>query len=279
MILAFEIILWLSLGLLFLGYVWDYNKHIHRAVGYVLFGVFWIGEVPYYLKINDYFNAFFTLVALPAMTYVAYHEYLSKKWGEDPEVLRFLAGGASIASLIYFAFHRIPFLSGWLIRLVTQNTVWAMNKLGYEFSVGAVDYAGNPLLYLTGSGSINVPVEGANIIIVLACTGLQAFAVAGSFVYSTVAEARKKIKSLIVLLPTIYIANVFRNMLVLYLTVEGIFSFEVAHNQIAKTFSVLVMIVLFIVVFEIMPEFHDNIIKTATLPKREPIHQKQQEQP
>ncbi|MFP4142055.1 MAG: archaeosortase A [Thermoplasmata archaeon] len=277
--LAFEILLWVSLLLLFLGFIWDYHKHIHRAAGYVLYGLFWITSIPSYLKIDDYFNAFFTAIALPAFIYVAYHEYLSKKWDEDPEVMRFLAGGASIASLIYFGFHRIPLLSGFLIKSVTEQTVWAMNALGYDFSAGAIDYAGNPLFYRTSSESINVPVNGTNIVIILACTGLQAIAVAASFIYSTVTENIKKIKSLSVLIPTIYIANIFRNMMVLYLVEEGIFSFEVAHNQVAKTFSVLVMIVLFIVVFEIMPKFHDNIMETAKLPLREPTHQKQQERP
>lgn len=275
--LALEILLWVSLTLIFIGYVWDYHKHIHRAVGYVLFGIFWVAEVPAYLKINDYFNAFFTFVALPALIYVAYHEYLSKKWDEDPEVMRFLAGGVSIASLVYFGVHRIPLISGWLIKVVSGHTVWGMNLLGYDLSVGAVNYAGNSLLYRTGSGSINAPIHGTNIVIVLACTGLQAIAVAASFIYSTVAETRKKIKSLVVLVPTIYIANVFRNMLVIYLTKEGIFSFQTAHNQVAKTFSVLVLIVLMLAVFEMMPEFHDNIMDTATLLKREAIHQKQQE--
>jgi len=275
--LAFEIFLWAGIGLLFLGYLWHNNKHLHRSAGYILFGLFWIGEVPGYLEINDYFNAALTFLALPVFIYLAYHEYLSKKWDEDPEVMRFLAGGISIASIVYFSVHRIPFFTGWLIKIVTEHTVWLMNLFGYELSAGAIDYSGNSIFYRTTSGSINVPIDGVNIRIILACTGLQAMAVAASFVYSTVTEKIKKVKSLALLIPTIYIANLIRNALVIYLTKEGIYSFEIAHNQIAKTFSVIVLIILLIAIFEMMPKFHENIMGTINLLKREPNHQKQQE--
>ncbi len=278
MYLVFETFLWLGIIFVLLGYLWERNKHIHRAAGYVFFGLFWIGEVPAYLAINDYFNAFFTFIGLPAFGYLAYQEYLSKKWDQDPEVLRFLAGGVSIASLVYFGVDRVPILSGYLIQMITDQTVWLTNLLGYEFSAAAIDYAGNPWFYKTNpGGSINVPIDGVNITIVMACTGLQAMAVGGSFVYSTASDTDKKIKSLLILIPTIYIANLFRNLMVIYFTVEGIFSFEVAHNQIAKTFSVVVLIALLLIVFEIMPKFHENIMKTARLIKRNPIHQKPRE--
>ncbi len=276
---VFEIILWLGIILLFVGYLVEYKKHLLRTYGYVLFGIFWIGEVPYYLGINDYFNASLTLIALPIFAYFGYHEYLSKKWHEDPEVMRFLAGGISIASLIYFGVQRIPLLTAFLVRIVTVHTVFFTNLMGYEFTVGPTFYGGNPLLYRMGSESIVIPVEGSGIAIILACTGLQVMAAATGLITSTKAKLKPKLISLLIVLPTVYVANVARNVMIIYLTYENIVSFDMAHNEIAKTGSMIVLIVLLLIVFEIMPEFYNNIMSVIKLPKREPIHQKQQEEP
>ncbi len=275
---VFEIILWIGIIFLLVGYLWEREKHLFRISGYVLLGIFWVGEVPHYLGINDYFNAGLTFIALPLFAYFAYNEYLSKKWEEDPEVMRFLAGGISIASLIYFGIHRIPFLTGLLIRIVTVHTVFFTDLLGYEFTVGATYYPGNSLLYRASYESIVIPVEGSGIAIILACTGLQVMAAATGLVTATKAKLKPKIISLLIVLPSVYIANVARNVMIIYLTYEDIVSFEVAHNEIAKTGSMIVLIVLLLIVFEIMPEFYDNIMSIVKLPKREPIHQKQQEE-
>lgn len=247
-----------------------------RITGYILLGVFWVGEAPHFLKIDDYFNAALCVFVLPLFIYFGYHEYLSKKWEEDPEVMKFLAGGISIAMLIYFGIQRIPMMSGWLIKIVSQQTVWLTNLLGYNFQAGPIHYGGNPLLYRANEESIFVPIKGANIRIILACTGLQALVAAGALIYCTTAEWKAKTKSLLIVLPSLYIANIGRNALVIYLTVEGIVSFDVAHNQIAKTGSVIVLVILLLIVFELMPEFHDNIMSVIKLPRRKPIRQKQQ---
>ncbi|MEF8832283.1 MAG: archaeosortase A [Candidatus Thermoplasmatota archaeon] len=276
----FEIVLWAGAIFLLLGYLFERKKHLLRTYGFILLGIFWIGEVPYYLGIHDYFNAGLTFLALPIFAYFGYNEYLSKKWKEDPEVMRFLAGGISIASLIYFGVQRIPLLTGFLIKIVSEHTVFFTDLFGYDFTVGAIDYGGNSLLYRTNYEPIRASIKGGSkISIILACTGLQVMAAAIGLITSTKAKLKPKIISLLIVLPTIYIANVARNVMIIYLTYEGIVSFEMAHNQIAKTASVIVLIILLLIVFEIMPEFYDNIISIVNLPNREPIHQKQQEEP
>ncbi|MBS3781664.1 MAG: archaeosortase A [Candidatus Thermoplasmatota archaeon] len=273
-----EIMVWLGAILLLVGYLWDFKKHLFRLFGYILLGIFWLGEVPYYLALSDYFNAVLCFIVLPLFAYFGYNEFLSQKWEEDPEVMRFLAGGISIASLIYFGVQRIPLLTGFLIRIVAEHTVFFTNLLGYDFTIGALNYGGNPLLYRTNYESIWVPIKGSGIRIILACTGLQVMAAAGGLITSTKAKLKPKIISLLIVLPTVYIANVARNVMIIYLTYEDIVSFDMAHNQIAKTGSTIVLIILMLIVFEIMPEFYDNIISIVKLPKREPIHQKQQEE-
>ncbi len=272
----FEIILWVGIFTLLFGYLSDYKKHHFRMLGFVLLGIFWAGEAPYFISISDYVNAGLCLITLPLFTYFAYNEYLSKNWEEDPEVMRFLAGGVSIGMLIYFGVQRIPIISGHLIWIVAEHTGFILDIMGYDFTVGPIVYGETHLLYRTSYENIIVSIQGSNINIILACTGLQAIAAGVGLIYSTNAAAMKKAKSLLIVVPTIYVANVFRNVMIIYLTYEDITSFHVAHNQIAKAGSVILLVILMLIVFEIMPEFYENIMSVISLPKREPSHQKQQ---
>ncbi len=274
---VFDIILWAGAISLLIGYLKDYKKHTFRILGFILLGTFWITMAPYYIGIRDYFNLVLVIGGLPVFVYFAYHEYLSKKWNEDLEEMKFLAGSASIATLIYFGVQRIPILAGILIKIVAEKTAWLLSLLGYEFYAGAIDFGGNPLWYRTSAEFIRVPIEGSNINIILACTGLQAIAAAAAFIWCTKADKNRKTKSFLTLVPVIYVVNLLRNVLVIYLTAEGITSFKVAHNQIAKTLSVVVLIILMIIVFEIMPELFDNIMNLLKLHKREPRSEKESE--
>ncbi len=275
MITYTDIFLWAGIPMMLYGYKFEAYKHETRVIGYILLGVFWVFQAPYFFSLSDYVNAFLCLIALPLFLYLAYNEYLSKKWEEDPKVMLFLAGGISIAMLIYYGIQRVPILSGALIKVVTDHTVIVSNLLGYEFTSGSINYVGNPLFYRVNNENIFVSADGSGINIILACTALQTLAPAGSLIYCTVAPNIKKIKALLLVLPSIYIANIGRNVLVIYLTIENITSFEVAHNEVSKTGSVIVLIILLLAVFEILPEFHDNIMSLLKLPWREPNHQKQ----
>jgi len=268
--------LWIGLPLLLFGYLSKYKKHHFRVLGYGLLGIFWFFQAPYFISISDYVNAAFTLLGLPLFLYFAYNEYLSYDWGEDPEVMRFLASSISVSMLIYFGVQRVPVIAGSLIKLVAGQTTWLSNIIGYDFTLGSIHFVGNPLFYRVNNENLFVPIHGSGINIILACTALQTLVPAAALIYFTNAEKVKKLKSLALVLPTIYIGNIIRNVLVIYLTKEGITSFDMAHNQIAKAGSIILLMILLIAVFEIMPKFHENIMSVISLPKREPIHQKQQ---
>ncbi|MGM0510151.1 MAG: archaeosortase A [Thermoplasmatota archaeon] len=271
-----DIFLWIGLPLLLFGYLSKYKKHHFRVLGYGLLGIFWFFQAPYFIYISDYVNAAFTMLGLPLFFYFAYNEYLSYDWGEDPEVMRFLASSISVSMLIYFGVQRVPIIAGSLIKLVAGQTTWLSNIIGYDFTLGSIHFVGNPLFYRVNNENLFVPIEGSGINIILACTALQTLVPAAALIYFTKAEKIKKVKSLAIVLPAIYIGNIIRNVLVIYLTKEGITSFDMAHNQIAKAGSIILLMILLIAVFEIMPKFHENIMSVISLPKREPIHQKQQ---
>lgn len=237
-------------------------------IGFLALGIFWVSVAPHYVNIEDYFNAGVCVIALPLFGYFAYNEFLSKKWDEDPEVMHFLAGSVSIATLIYFTVQRIPIISGTLVKAVAEQTTWITTALGYDFYAGPVYYGGSSLLYTTANEGVKVLIVGGYVSIVLACTGLQVIAAATAMIWCTSADTRKRLKSFLVVVPTVYVVNLFRNAFVIYLTVEGIVSFETAHHEIAKTASVIVLIILLLIVFEMMPELHENIMSILALPKR-----------
>ncbi len=266
-----DVFLWTGIALLLFGYIGKYRKHETRMVGYVILGLFWVAEAPYFFDIGDIVNATLCLAALPLFSYFAYHEFLSRKWDEDPELMKFIAGSISISMLIYYSVQRIPLAAGFLTQIVAQHTNWILSGMGYDFTLGAIEYGGNPLFYRVNQEPIGIPIIGSGIRIIFACTALQTLAPAGTLLALTAAEWQRKIKSLIIVLVTVYIANLLRNVMIVYLTYEDITSFEVAHHQIAKVGSVIVLVILMLIVFEIMPEFYDNIIGIVSLPKREKL--------
>ncbi|MFO8109022.1 MAG: archaeosortase A [Thermoplasmata archaeon] len=266
-----ETLLWTGTIVLLIGYIGKWQKHHLRVLGYLLLGLFWVAQSPHFFSMGDVVNAGLCLIALPLFSYFAYQEVLSHRWAEDPGLMRFLAASVSVSMLIYYGIQRVPVAAGMLTRIVADHTNFILNLMGYEFILGSIDYAANPLFYRINHEQIGVSIRGSGIRIIFACTAIQTLAPAGALITFTTAEVKRKVKSLLLVLPTIYVANLFRNVMVVYLTYEGITSFHTAHNTIAKAGSMIVLIILMLTVFEIMPEFYDNIIGIISLPKREKL--------
>lgn len=229
----------------------DPKGRLLTAAGWVAYGVFWIAQAPYwYVAHRDTLNAAFCVLALPFFGYIAYHDRLSYKWGEEIPGIVFLAGWTFIASAVYFAVKGIPPLAGGLIRVVSDQSVWVLNHFsdgGYD--VGPVDYGGSepraPIRYMG---------EGTGVSIILACTGIQsimliAAAIAvtqatsarwteamndlnaadgrggvGAFIKRVrqarrgLSPAQRKAESLLITVPLIYIINLFRNADTIWVT-------------------------------------------------------------
>jgi len=73
---------------------------------------------------------------------------------------------------------------------------------------------------------------------------------------------------LLVTVVPIYFLNLIRNASVVYMVGSGMVSFELAHNVIGKTGSLLALIVLLFVTFKVVPELYDEILSIITLPRR-----------
>ena len=258
---VYDILMLSGLLLLGAGFLYgDRVKHRFRASGWILTALYWPTQAPHFLAIDDYVNAFFCIIALPAFIYLAYQEEISFRTNEDHRGLEFMAGAAFIAGLPYFIIDRFPEVAGALIYSVAKQSVWLFNLMsGESFTVLPPGYS---------NGELGSLVPEAKIRIVLACTAIQSILIAAGVVLANHGIRKQKIKALVMNVTVIYGLNIFRNAGVIYLVYYKITDFETAHNTIAKTGSLIALIILLFITFEMIPELYDDIVSLLKLPKR-----------
>ena len=284
-----------SLFLLAIGYYLSERDHIFLGkrfptkignqfsiLGWLSLGFFWWIQVEYYILIKDPVNALICAAAVPFFGYLAYHEYLSIIWKSPYEPLRWLAAMTVVAGGIYFFVERVPLLAGWLIHLVAEQSIWILDIFGVENTLGSIDYGEGSKIYRSGSEheEVRVSIEGdswknplaPSVNIVLACTALQSMIIFVGGVICTKAPLNRRFNAFLVTVPPIYILNLVRNAVVIWLTYEhvwGVDTFFWAHAVYAKIGSLLALVVLAIAVFHFLPEMQDLILGVIDLPLRE----------
>ena len=290
-----EVLVISSLFLLGIGYLLSERGHTflgkyfpkkigHQIsiLGWICLGLFWWIEVEYYILIQDPVNALICAAALPFFGYLAYHEYLSIIWKESYEPLRWLAAMTVVAGGIYFFVERVPLLAGWFIHLVAEQSVWFLHIFDLETSLGAIDYGEGSRYYRSGSEheEVRVAVEAdgwkdplaPSVNIVLACTALQSMIIFVGGVICTKAPFRSRLNGFLVTVPPIYVLNLIRNAVVIWLTYEHVWgddTFYWAHAVYAKIGSLIALVILAIAVFHFLPEMQDSILGVIDLPLRE----------
>ena len=284
-----------SLFLLALGYYISERDHVFLGkrfptkignqfsiLGWLCLGFFWWIQVEYYILIKDPVNALICAAAVTFFGYLAYHEYLSIIWKSTYEPLRWLAAMTVVAGGIYFFVERVPLLAGWLIHLVAEQSIWLLDIFGIENTLGSIDYGEGSKIYRSGSEheEVRVAIEGdswkdplaPSVNIVLACTALQSMIIFVGGVICTKAPLNRRFNAFLVTVPPIYILNLVRNAVVIWLTYEhiwGVDTFFWAHAVYAKIGSLLALVVLAIAVFHFLPEMQDSILGVIDLPLRE----------
>lgn len=277
------IMLFLSLALLGISYFLRRKSLINKKaneiaiLGWIIFGIYWVTYVPYFLDISDLVNAGFCALALPFFGYLAYHELLSYKWHDDLKEdnqtlksLNFMAGAAFVAGTVYFLIDTIPILSGYLIKMVSEQTEFILDRFGYEITAGKIDYNGNGLWFRENKEVIAVSMRhgtNSSISIVLACTAIQSMMIFCGTIFCTKADKKRKWKAFMYTVPVIYELNLIRNVGVIYLSYEKM-DMDIAHNWIGKGGSLIALIILAYITFNILPELHENILGLFDLPKR-----------
>ena len=254
-----------------------------NIIGWLCLGFFWWVQVEHYILIKDPVNAFLCAAAVPFFGYLAYHEYLSLLWNKKYEPLRWLAAMTVVAGGIYFFVERVPYLSGWLIQVVAEQSIWILNVFDIQTSLGNLDYGQGSRWYRPGSDpdDVRISIEAETwknidapaVNIVLACTALQSMIIFVGGVICTKAPSDRRLYAFLATVPPIYILNLIRNAVVIWLTYEHVWgedTFFWAHAVLGKVGSLIALIFLAIAVFHFLPEMQDSILGVLDLPLREP---------
>ena len=294
-----EILVIGSLIILSLGYFFSSKPHIFlgkkfpvkighhlNIIGWLILGFFWWIQVEHFILINDPSNAFFCALAMPFFGYLAIHEYLSISWNSKYEPLRWLAAMTVVAGGIYFFVERVPLLSGWLIQVVAEQSIWLLNSFNLETSLGSLDYGEGSRIYrpVSEHQEVRISIEGGEwqdpnsdpVSIVLACTALQSMIIFVGGVVCTKAPIDRRFYAFLATVPAIYLLNLIRNAVVIWLTYEhvwgddyyGYSTFFWAHAVLGKVGSLIALIFLAIAVFHFLPEMQDSILGVIDLPLR-----------
>jgi len=248
-------------GLLLLlgGYI--YNASVRGRMlsmaGWILFAAYWSVQpnTLYFGEDGDIFNAGLCIIGVYVLFYFAYHEWLSLQRRNEPvESLRWAAGAAAVAGLIYFSIEKTP-LAPWLIQLVAGQSAALLNL-----------FTGN----VTVQEGIHISYEGNYVVtIIFACTAVQSMVLfIGMILPLSKVELKRKIMALVITIVPVYLLNLVRNAGITYLLGTRITDFNMAHNVIGKGGSLIALLILLFLVAKIIPEVFDEIVSLADLPKR-----------
>ncbi|MDX1610839.1 MAG: archaeosortase A [Candidatus Thermoplasmatota archaeon] len=285
-----------GMALLGWGALWrDKRNHFPRMAGWILFGLYWPFKAPHYFEVGDPFNAWFSLAAPLLTGYIAYHEYLSWKWDEDPVGLRWLTGATFVAATAYFVLFEITPIQETIIYYTGVESAWLTDTLFGTNSIAVQDprinaegyrpthlcldqgYGVNQYASFCDASVVGQAAAGFEhyaVTIIFACTALQSIMIFVGAIAFTKAKASRKWKAYAITIPTIYALNLFRNAGIVYgyrvkgYTMFGLDSFEFMHSYVAKTGAIVALVVIALAIFRTLPELHENILDVLELPKR-----------
>jgi len=265
----------------------DRRCHLLRIAGFGLLAVFFTSEVVRIVaEGKDLWNVTFTAFTPPIFVFVAWQEWLSYSWNEDHRSLRWLAGTAWMAGVIYYAFDRIPVLTAGIVYVVAGQTIWLGQVFGYgkDFTIDQINW---------GNEQLSVSITNSPVSIILGCTGIEAIVIFVGAILATRLEAdpwatyrdadspkflryrampgRERVaRALLYTTSIIWVGNLIRNIGIIYLVdVQG-WDFDVAHGDLGKGSSFVILLVLAFVTFNLLPEMLDNISGLYDLRKRVP---------
>jgi len=226
-----------------------------KIMGWMVFAFFWSTQpaILYLSEDGDIFNAVVCIIGVYVLSYFAYHEWLSLKRKENIECLNWIAGASCISGIIYYVIERTS-LAPWMIESTAQQSAWVLNLI-----------IGN-----TEARGVNIFLNGSYVVtIIFACTAIQAMVIfIGMIGVLPKIDLKRRVYGLLVTLVPIYILNLFRNAMVVFLVGNNITDFNIAHNIISKSGALITLIVLLLIVIKIIPEIFNEIICLTDLYKR-----------
>jgi archaeosortase A len=224
--------------------------------GWTFIVLFLFAGLPYYFSVNNFLYPIMAALSVPFLIITS--RYLM---AEDDRIMH-LTRAAAVAFLIYAPFAYIPMLGDWLIGVVVGQVTWILDAL--QFPVTLPDWN------IISRNSFRVE-------IILACTGIQSIAIMLGVAAAVPTTIRQKILAFILIVPTIYILNLLRNVFVIIAYTEqwfpyypsiasngefGYESFFWAHNVLAELLALVCLVFIAYALFMIIPKlgsFADDI--------------------
>ena len=283
----------IGVSLLALGFHKKNSRFISElsAVGWILVGLFFYLYSEHYVEIKDPVLVLMTAAALPSGILVAFWEVSVKD--NRPESLVWLKGCVVWSMIPYYVVYSVPLLNMAFVYSTALSTEIILEFVGlgsYQSAPMRIDLHGGGDIPISewegnrwilseplGEAGFFVPMEKADgtpvsIIFILACSALQSMIVfVGAIVALSSVSWKRRMRGLIISIPTIFVLNVFRNVGIVWLTDtyvnwtlfagSDIDMFNFTHSYAAKFISLFAMFLMAIVLFDLLPELHRNIMK------------------
>ena len=213
--------------------------------------LFLFAGIPSYLAENNFLYPLLAVLSVPFFIITA--RFLLRR---ETRVIQ-LTTAAAVAFLIYAPFTFIQPLGDWLISVLVGQIQWTLTSLHYQTAIVAWDMLQR---------------NGFRIQIILACTGIQAMAIMLGVASAVPSTTRQKVLSFLIVVPTIYVLNLIRNVAVIIAYTDqwfpylpeiagngeyGYESFFWAHNVIAEGLALVLLIGIAYGLFRINPGLAD----------------------
>lgn len=255
-----------------------YDRDLARPIavaGWGLFSLFWFSLIDYFLLLQkSAIEGVGSILAVPLSLWIGY-----KLWtGRDS--LFVLTRAIAVMAIIYVPFVRFELLRKPLIEVVTDQTEWVINAIGYHPEVvdgltlegwGKIGPKTHPydstfVFYKEDAAPITYTIK-------LACTGLGSMALIAGLIAAVRAPLHRKLRALAIAIPIIWVLNIARNVFIalgfgeqwfhVFPDVVGtlfalsdprMVSFMVADRIIAQSLSVVALLVITWLVIRELPE-------------------------
>ncbi len=228
-----------------------YKRHLAIA-GWGAMVAFLYSQIPHLIAVEN--NFLYPIIALLSIPFL----YVTVRRIRDGSgAVMQLTTAAAVAFLIYAPFEYIEPLRTWMISALVAQTLWTLDLLQYS--------AQNPAWNM-------VTRNGLRIEMILACTGIQSIAIMLGVVGAVRTTLRQKVLAFLLVFPTIYILNTFRNAFVIIAYTEqwfpylpeiagngefGYESFFWAHNVLSELGALVLLVLIAYGLFAIIPDLGD----------------------
>jgi archaeosortase A len=223
------------------------HRKYAAITGWVFIVLFLFATLPEYFAENNFLYPVMAALSVPFL-YITIKHLLAG----DMRVMH-LSRAAAVAFLIYAPFEYLPVVGDWLISMVVGEVVWLLHLFNYPVSLDAWNI---------------IAQHGFRVEIILACTGIQSIAIMLGVAAAVPTTLRQKIYAFLLVAPTIYILNLFRNVFVIMAYTSqwfpyypdiagngeiGYESFFWAHNVIAEMLALVILILIAYGLFTLIP--------------------------